>query len=68
MRFPFNRKPGRISGVRQTSRCRFCGERITFLGGEWTTGDGTIACDDPSAPFVPHKPDTTALGQKVHGG
>lgn len=38
------------------SECLFCGERIRLLGDHWTTDDGTIACMDPSAPFVPHKP------------
>jgi hypothetical protein len=38
------------------SACRHCREHITLLGGEWTTGDGTTACTDTSAPFVPHKP------------
>jgi hypothetical protein len=36
--------------------CVFCGQRIRLLGGEWTTDDGTIACTDTSAAFVPHKP------------
>lgn len=38
------------------AECGFCGERVTVLGGQWTTEDGTIACTDTSAPFVPHKP------------
>ena len=41
------------------SGCSHCGERITFLGGSWTTDDGTIACyanPNTSASYVPHKP------------
>jgi len=36
--------------------CGHCGDRITLLGGAWTTEDGTTACTDTSAPYVPHKP------------
>jgi hypothetical protein len=37
--------------------CRIAdGERITMLGSHWTTDDGTTACTDTSAPYVPHKP------------
>lgn len=38
------------------SECSHCGDRITLLGGAWTTEDGTTACTDTSAPYVPHKP------------
>ena len=38
------------------SECGYCGVRIAFLGSNWTTGDGTIACTDTSGTFVPHKP------------
>ncbi len=40
-----------------TSTCGFCGAGIILLGGSWTEDeDGTIACTDTSAAFVPHKP------------
>lgn len=39
------------------SACTFCKEYITLLGGSWTTDDGTTACTDTSAPYVPHKPE-----------
>lgn len=38
------------------AECGYCATRITLIDGQWTTGDGTIACTDTSAPFVPHKP------------
>jgi hypothetical protein len=39
-----------------TSTCGHCREHITLIAGDWTDDDGTIACSDLSAPFVPHKP------------
>jgi hypothetical protein len=38
------------------SECSHCAEPITLPGGSWTTGDGTTACTDTSAPYVPHRP------------
>jgi hypothetical protein len=38
------------------SGCGHCGARITLLGSAWTAEDGTTACTDTSAPYVPHKP------------
>jgi hypothetical protein len=38
------------------SDCRECREHITLIAGQWTAGDGTLACIDTSAPYVPHKP------------
>ena len=42
--------------LRPVSTCGHCGERITLLADHWTADDGTTACTDPSAPYVPHKP------------
>jgi hypothetical protein len=42
--------------LRPEAECSFCGEHITLLADSWTTDDGTIACTDTSARFVPHKP------------
>jgi hypothetical protein len=44
------------------SECGHCGDRITLLGGAWTTEDGTTACTDTSAPYVPHKPKEAGRG------
>jgi hypothetical protein len=38
------------------AQCSFCGNDITLIGGSWTTDEGTTACTDTSAPYVPHKP------------
>jgi hypothetical protein len=38
------------------AECGYCTARITLLGGSWTAGDGTTACTDPGAPYVPHRP------------
>jgi hypothetical protein len=42
------------------SECSFCRAPIVLLGGTWTDdADGTTACYDTSAPYVPHKPAKT---------
>lgn len=48
--------PEAVDACYDPRECSFCGVGITVLGGQWTTDDGTIACTDTSAPFVPHKP------------
>ena len=44
------------SVLRPVGECSHCEARITLLGDCWTTDDGTTACTDTSAPYVPHKP------------
>ena len=44
------------AALQPVSECGHCYERITLLADQWTTDDGTVACTDMSAPFVPHKP------------
>jgi hypothetical protein len=49
--------PARRPESAPRAECSFCGAGIVLLGGSWTEDvDGTIACSDTSAPFVPHKP------------
>lgn len=38
------------------AECAFCTTHIIIIDGEWWADDGTLACTDTSAPFVPHKP------------
>lgn len=40
----------------RVAECAFCTARIRMIADCWTADDGTIACTDTSAPFVPHKP------------
>jgi hypothetical protein len=46
----------RAEAAAEVAECGYCTTRITLLGGHWTAGDGTAACTDTSAPYVPHKP------------
>ncbi len=45
-----------VAKAPEVAECSHCGARITLLGDAWTADDGTTACTDTSAPYVPHKP------------
>lgn len=40
--------------------CRTCRRRITLIGDDWVTDEGTIACTATSAALAPHQPETEA--------
>jgi len=58
----FLRKVARISADHPmpagapVAECGHCGTRITLVAGDWIADDGTVACTDTAAPFVPHNP------------
>lgn len=49
--------------AQQVAECGYCTTRITLLNGRWTADDGTTACTDTSAPYVPHKPKEASDGE-----
>ena len=38
------------------AECSYCTTHITLIDSEWWADDGTLACTDTSAPYVPHRP------------
>jgi hypothetical protein len=48
------RREGPVTAPRE-AECAFCATHVTLIDGGWWADDGTLACTDTSAPYVPHK-------------